>query len=67
MRRLIQPLPYTRCECCGCDLLLKCVEAEVVSLEIDIATYLCPKCGKEHLHRMPHDRYTPLDRYASHA
>ncbi len=57
MRRLVEPSPSTQCELCHGGLLLKRIEPDVQVIEVDVAIYLCVKCGRERSRRVIHDPY----------
>ena len=61
MRPLVEPLPSTKCELCGGELLLKSVEPSAPAVENDVVIYLCAKCGHEQSRLVAHDPYTPHD------
>ena len=57
MRRLVEPSPSMQCELCHGGLLLKRIEPDVRAIEVDVAIYLCVKCGHERPRRVIHDPY----------
>jgi DNA-directed RNA polymerase subunit RPC12/RpoP len=57
MRRLVDPSPSTKCELCGGNLLLKRLELDAPIIELDVALYVCEKCGREQAYMSSHDPY----------
>jgi DNA-directed RNA polymerase subunit RPC12/RpoP len=58
MRNLVQPLPSTHCEHCDGELLFKDIEPCDPALDIEVQTFVCAKCGREHSRRLIHERYS---------
>lgn len=47
-----------KCELCDGALLLNHVEPDATTFEIEVAMYVCAKCGHGQSRRAPHDPYT---------
>jgi hypothetical protein len=61
MRRRLDPPPFIRCTVCRGELLLKCIKAESVDSDADIAIYHCERCGHELTHLLAYSPYNPHD------
>jgi DNA-directed RNA polymerase subunit RPC12/RpoP len=59
MRRLVEPLPSLRCECCRGELLLKDIRPDDPAYGMDTAIYHCAKCGQDTSRQVLHDPYAP--------
>ena len=57
MRRLVDPPPSMKCDLCEGALLLERVEPDVHFVEVDVAIYICVKCGRERSRQVIHDPY----------
>ena len=57
MRRLVEPPPSIQCDLCQGGLLLKRIESDAHAVQVDVAIYLCVKCGRERSRKVIHDPY----------
>jgi len=64
MRRTFDPPQSMPCAICRGELLLRCIKAESVDSDADIAVYHCARCGSELsqllTYSTPHDAWSKL-------
>ena len=65
MRRLVEPLPWLRCECCRGELLLKELRCDDPASGMDTAIYHCAQCGRDISRQVLHDPYTAKDSHTA--
>ena len=58
MRNLVQPPPSLHCDHCNGELRLKLIEPANPALALDAEVFVCPKCGHQQSHVVPHDHYS---------
>jgi hypothetical protein len=58
MRNLVQPLPSLHCVLCDGELRFKQIESDDPVFDTEVEIFVCVKCGRAHLRRIIHDRYT---------
>jgi len=62
MRNLVQPPPSQQCDLCHVELRLKQLLPDRPSFELDVAIFVCARCGHEQSHRVSHDPYAPAQK-----
>ncbi|MGD0763996.1 MAG: hypothetical protein ABR929_12565 [Roseiarcus sp.] len=57
MRNLVEPPSSLCCKICAGELRFKRIEPVDTVLDIEVAIFVCAKCGHEHSRQMIYDRY----------
>ena len=57
MRNLVEPPPSSHCNLCHGELLLKLIETNSSSFDLDTEIFVCAKCGHEQAHVVSHNHY----------
>jgi len=57
MRNLVEPPSSLRCKICAGELRFKRIEPVDTVLDIEVAIFVCAKCGHEHSRQRIYDRY----------
>ena len=57
MRNLVEPPSSIYCKLCDGELRFKRIEPDDPVFDIEVAIFVCAKCGHEHSRRMIHDPY----------
>jgi len=57
MRKLVEPPRSVHCDLCDGELRLKLIETGNATLDLDVETFVCAKCGHEHVQVVNHDHY----------
>ena len=58
MRILVQPPLSLHCKLCDGELRFNRIESDDPVLDTEVEIFVCVKCGRAHLRRIIHDRYT---------
>jgi hypothetical protein len=57
MRNLVEPPSSMYCKVCEGELRFKRIDPVNSFFDIEVAIFVCVRCGREHSHRMIHDPY----------